>query len=201
MSLFFFGNNFYKNNETFKIFAPQILEVYRIPFVETTLESIMFYYTFSVINTMFVRCTALQYDSATATRTLKLFTALLIIFVESVFLFWWFPLLSVDCFHKLCLSGTPSENGHTGWDLGNRMARGYWFYGKWVCIMGSYAWGIQVFCSRKEVVTHFLNRTEHLNTSGITSHRTHSFRIKPITPGHPIPKISTCLFSEGATER
>ena len=32
MSLFFFGNNFYKNKETFKIFSPQILEVYRIFF-------------------------------------------------------------------------------------------------------------------------------------------------------------------------
>ena len=43
MSLFFFSNNFYKNKETFKIFSPQILEVYRILLVETTLESIMFY--------------------------------------------------------------------------------------------------------------------------------------------------------------
>ena len=54
MSLFFFGNNIYKNKETFKILSPQILEVYRILLVETTLESIMFYYTFSVINTVFV---------------------------------------------------------------------------------------------------------------------------------------------------
>ena len=46
MSLFFFGNNFYKNKENFKIFFPQLLEVYRILLVETTLESIMFYYTF-----------------------------------------------------------------------------------------------------------------------------------------------------------
>ena len=53
MSLFFFDNNVYKNKETFKIFSPQILEVYRILLVETTLES-MFYYTFSVINTMLV---------------------------------------------------------------------------------------------------------------------------------------------------
>ena len=45
MSLFFFGNNIYKNKETFKIFSPQILEVYRTLLVETTLES-MFYYTF-----------------------------------------------------------------------------------------------------------------------------------------------------------
>ena len=59
MSIFFFGNNFYKNKETFKIFSPQILEVYRIILVETTLESIMFYHTFSVINTMFVPCCAL----------------------------------------------------------------------------------------------------------------------------------------------
>ena len=68
MSLFFFGNNFYKNKETFKIFSPQILEVYRILLVETTLESIMFYYTFSVINTMFVPCTPLLYESTAASR-------------------------------------------------------------------------------------------------------------------------------------
>ena len=36
-------------------------------------------------------------------------------------------------------------------------------------------------------------QTENVNTSGITSHRTESFNIKPITPGHPIPKISSCL--------
>ena len=67
MSLFFFGNNFYKSKETFKIFSSQILEVNRILLVEITLESIMFYYTFSVINTMFVPCTVLLYDSTAAT--------------------------------------------------------------------------------------------------------------------------------------
>ena len=67
MSLFFFGDN--KNKDIFKIFSPQILEVYRVLLVETTLESIMFYYTFSVINTMSVPCTALLYDSTAATRT------------------------------------------------------------------------------------------------------------------------------------
>ena len=77
MSLFFFGNNFYKNKETFKIFSPQLLKVYRILLVETTLESIMLYYTFSVINTMFIPCTALLYDSTAATLTLTLSTALL----------------------------------------------------------------------------------------------------------------------------
>ena len=76
MSLFFFSDNFYKNKATFNIFSPQILEVYRIILVETTPESIMFYYTFSVINTMFVLCAALLYDS-TATQTLKLSTTLL----------------------------------------------------------------------------------------------------------------------------
>ena len=45
MSLFLFGNNFYKNKQIFKIFAPQILEVYGILLVKTTLESIMLYYT------------------------------------------------------------------------------------------------------------------------------------------------------------
>ena len=82
MSLFFFGNNFYKNKETFKIFSPQSLDVYRILLVETTLESIMFYYTFSVINNMFVPYTALLYDSTAATRTLKLSTTLLRIWRE-----------------------------------------------------------------------------------------------------------------------
>ena len=43
MSLFFFGNNFYKNKETFKIFSPRLLEVNKILLVETALESIMFY--------------------------------------------------------------------------------------------------------------------------------------------------------------
>ena len=67
MSLFFFSNNFYKNKETFKIFSPQLLKVYRILLVETTLESLMFYYTFSVINTMLVPGSALLYDSTAAT--------------------------------------------------------------------------------------------------------------------------------------
>ena len=39
------------------------------------------------------------------------------------------------------------------------MARGYRFDPKWVCPMGSYAWGIQVFCSRNKAPSHFLNRT------------------------------------------
>ena len=101
----------------------------------------------------------------------------------------------MDCFHKLCLSGTPSENSQAGWDLGNRMARGYQFDVKWVCPMGSYAWGIQVFCSRWwfEMRWCLISRTEHLNTSGITSHGTDLFHVKPITSGHPTPKVSTRL--------
>ena len=109
--------------------------------------------------------------------------------MESVwFLFWWCPLLSVDCFHKLCLSDTPSENSQAGWDLAKSR-----FDVKWVSPMGSFAWGIKVFCSVREMRHYLISQTEHLNTSGITSHGTDSFRIKPITPGHPIPKISTRL--------
>ena len=61
--------------------------------------------------------------------------------------------------------------------------------------MGSYVWGIQVFCSRNKAPPHFKPSpwTEDLNTLGITSHCSDSFHIKPITPGHPIPKISTHL--------
>ena len=121
--------------------------------------------------------------------------------MESVrFFFWWSPLLSVDCFHKLCLSGTPSENSQVCWDLGNRMAWGYRFDASWVCPMRSYAWGIQVFslrnevqCTVQEMRRHLISWTEHLNTSGITPHGTDSLCIKSITLGHPIPKISTPL--------
>ena len=82
MSLFFLGHNFYKIKESFKVFSPHLLEVYRILLVETTLEPIMFYYTLSVVNTMFVPCTALLCDSTAATRTLKLYTTLLSISCE-----------------------------------------------------------------------------------------------------------------------
>ena len=194
MSLFFFGNNFYKNKESFIIFSLQILEVYRILLVETTLELIMFYYTFSVINTMFVPCTALLYNSTTATRTLKCPQLYWAFLVEIVwFLFWCCPLLSEDCFHKLGLSGTSSENSQVGWDFGNRMASGCRFDVKWVCPIGSYTWGIQVFCSRKEAPPEHFLKPEHLNTSGITFHMTDSFCVKLTTLAHPIPKISTHL--------
>ena len=39
MSRFSFGNNFYKNKESFKNFSPQMLEVYRILLVQTTQEA------------------------------------------------------------------------------------------------------------------------------------------------------------------
>ena len=48
-------------------------------------------------------------------------------------------------------------------------------------------------CSVREIRRHLISWTEHLNTSGITSHGTDSFHVRLITPGHPIPKISTCL--------
>ena len=48
-------------------------------------------------------------------------------------------------------------------------------------------------CSVREMGWHLLSRTEHLNRSGITSHGTDSFHVKTITPGHPLPKISTRL--------
>ena len=205
MSLIFFVNNFYKNNETFKIFSPQLLEVYRILLVETTLELIMFYYTFSVINTLFVPCTALLYDSATATRTLKLSTTLLTISC-GIHLVSPLVMSSLVCglFSQTLPFRSPLENGQAGWDIGNRMARGYRFDVKWVCSMGSYAWSIQVFCSGWwfQMRWCLISRTGHLNTSGITSHGTDSFHVKPMTPGHPIPKISNCrLFAEGVPER
>ena len=85
------------------------------------------------------------------------------------------------------------KNSQVVWNVGNRMVRGYRFNMKWVYPMGSYAWGIQVFCSVRVMRHHLISRTEHLNTSGLTSNGTDTFRIKLITPSHPIPKISTHL--------
>ena len=152
--LFFFGNNFYKNKDTFKIFSPQILEVYRILLVKTTLES-MFYYTFSVINTTFIPCTVLLYHSTAATWTLKLSTTPLSISC-GIHLISLLMMSSLVCgFFQV----PPSENSDVSWDLGNRMARGYNFNAKWVCPMGGYAWGIQMFCSRNEASPHFSNKS------------------------------------------
>ena len=48
-------------------------------------------------------------------------------------------------------------------------------------------------CYVREMRCHLISGTEHLNTSGITSHETDTFHVKPIFRGHPIPKISTRL--------
>ena len=111
--------------------------------------------------------------------------------MESIwFLIWRCPLLSVDCFHKLFLSGTPSENRRA-----EILGIG------WPGVIGlmqsdSVPWEVmpEVFkCSVREIRHHLISRTEHLNTSGTTFHGTDSFHVKPRTLGHPIPKISTRL--------
>ena len=120
--------------------------------------------------------------------------------VESVwFLFWWCPLLSVDCLHKFCLSSTPSENSQAGRDLGNRMAG----------VIGltrneSIPWEAmpEVFkCSVREMTWRLISWTEH---SPHFSNRTleylrHNFPWDRLilrqtnNPCHPVPKISTRL--------
>ena len=98
---------------------------------------------------MFVPCTALLCDSTTATQTLKLSTTLLRISCGiHLISFLMIPSLVCGLFSQTLSFRFPSENSQAGWDLGNRMARGYRFNAKWVCPMGSYVWGIQVFCSR-----------------------------------------------------
>ena len=98
---------------------------------------------------MFVPCTALLCDSTTATQTLKLSTTLLRISCGiHLISFLMIPSLVCGLFSQTLSFRFPSENSQAGWDLGNRMARGYRFNAKWVCPMGSYVWGIQVFCLR-----------------------------------------------------
>ena len=120
----------------------------------------MFYYTFSVINTMFFPCTGAavwQQSSSSNIKTVH----------NSIEHFFWNPsdFFSDDvpsCLwivFKLYISGTPPENSPAVWDLGNKMARGYRFDVKWVCSMGSYAWGIHFsVLFEKWGVSHFSNR-------------------------------------------
>ena len=194
MSLFFFGDSFQKSKETFKIFSPHTLEVFRILLVETTLESIMFCYTFSLINTMFVPCTALLYDSTAVTRTLKLSTTLLSIScgIHMVSLL---MMTSLVCgLFSQTLFQVPTQ----------KIVRQVEILGiGWPRVIGltqneSVPWEVmpEVFkYSVRKMRCHLISRTEHLNTSGIPSHETDSFCVKPMTRGHPIPKISTCLTS------
>ena len=109
---------------------------------------------------MFVPCTTLLCDSTAATRTIKLSTTPLSI-SSGIHLISLLMRSSLVCglFSQTVFQVPPSKNSQAGWDLGNRMASGYRFDAKWVCLMGSYAWDIQVICSRNEVTPHFSNRT------------------------------------------
>ena len=115
MSLFLFGNNFYKNKETFKVFSSQLPDVYRILLVEISLESIMFHDIFSVINTMFVPCSTLLYDSTAATGTLKLSITLLSISC-GIHLIYLLMMYSLVCglFSQTLSFRYPSEYSQTG---------------------------------------------------------------------------------------
>ena len=129
--------------------------------------------------------------------------------MESVwFLFWcclWEPLLSVDCFHKLCLSGTPTENSQGGWDLGNRVARGYRFNARWVCPLGSTAWGIQVLehqCSYQCLSSFSMQEQTFFASSWCTalrwwSHNSHHYLQKSMAQRSPPLPIAhhTVTFS------
>ena len=104
-----------------------------------------------------------------------------------------------NAFTNSVFQAPPQKIVLGGWDLGNRMAQGYWFDAKWVCLMGSYAWGIQ--CSVQEMRWCLISRTVHSphfsnRTLEYLRHNFHgrdSIPIKLITPGYPIPKISTHL--------
>ena len=199
MSLFFVGNNFYKNKKTLKIFSPQILEFYRILLVETTLELIMFYYTFSVINTMFVPCIALRYDSTAATRTIKLSTTLLSISC-AIRLISFLMMSSLVCglFSQTLSFRYPIRRLSGGLRSWEQDGQGLLVLRVMSLSHGKLWWVFKCFVQemRQRLISqtpHFSNRTEHLNTSGITSHGTDPFHVKPIIPGHPIPKISTYL--------
>ena len=91
----------------------------------------------------------------------------------------------MDCFHKISLSGTPSENWRIeilemGW-LGV------------IDLMRNESVPLEVMpavfkCSVQEMSWPLTSRTEILNTSGISSHGTDSFRAKLLNPSHLFPR-------------
>ena len=64
-----------------------------------------------------------------------------------------------NAFTNSVFQAPPQKIVLGGWDLGNRTAQGYWFDAKWVCLMGSYAWGIQ--CSVQEMRWCLISQTVH----------------------------------------
>ena len=116
---------------------------------------------------MLVPCTAVLYDSTTATRTLKLSATPLGIScgIHLISLRMMSSLVR-GLFSQTVFQVRPQKTVRRVEILGFRMASGYRFDPTWVCPMGSYAWGIQVFCSRNKAPSHFLNRTlEYLRHS------------------------------------
>ena len=138
---------------------------------------------------MFVPYTALLYDSTAATPTLKLSTTPLRISCRiHLILLQMMSSLVCGLFSQTLSFRQPPQKIITQVEI---LGIG------WLGIIGlmrneSVPWEImpKVFkCSVREMRRHLISRTEHLNTSHVTSHGTDSFCIKPITPGHPIPNI------------
>ena len=155
MSPFFSGNNLYKNKETFKIFSPQIPEVYTILLVETTLESIMFYYTFSVNNTMFFPYTGAAVWQQSSNSNIKTVH-------NSIEDFFWSPsdFFSDDVPSCLWFVFTNSIFQV----LPQKIVRRFEILGiEWLGVM-SVSWEVMpevfifLFCSRNEALPHFSNR-------------------------------------------
>ena len=98
---------------------------------------------------------------------------------------------SFDIWDKVCKSGQSKFCGKQSLKVSRDISRPYplkFFKG---CLPKNLL-SLEYFVPYIPQLTLF-SPTGHLNTSGITSHGTDSFRVNPITPGHPIPKISTHL--------
>ena len=141
---------------------------------------------------MFVPCTVLLYDNTATTRTLKLLTFLLSIY-SGIHLISVLRIFSLACglFSQSLSSRYPSKNSQEGCDNGNKMAKGFWFDLKWVCPMGTYVWGIQVFCSRNEMTLHFSSRRLEYLRHNFPWHRLISHQTDNTWP--TIPEIWTRL--------
>ena len=131
---------------------------------------------------MFVPCTALLYDSTAATQILKLSTTPLSIScgIHLIFLLMTSSLVC-GLFSQILSSRYPPQ----------KIVRPVEILG-----MGSYAWGIQVICSRNEVTPHFSNRTlEYLRMPVILLYLEYQLSPKKnrdIFVGHPV--IGTFQF-------
>ena len=151
--------------------------------MEPTLESIMFYYTFSVINTIFVPRLSLLCSSNSNIKIIHNSIEYILcnpsdFFSNDVLFCLWIV------FTNFVFQVLPQKIVRRVEILGMGWLGVIGFTRNASVPMGSYAWHTQVFCSRNEVTPHISNRTlEYLR------HNLNRDKNRDIFVGHPVYTI------------